>query len=298
MKKIKLGLMSCLVFGSLNGYALSAQPNKEVGQQTSKSKFIPQTKYEELLEQFSTPKTQLFNNNNDEGYGTNISADEYKILNELKMSDSKSIMLENQGTKEENEYEQSQPVEVDQGIPHISNFNSNWLYYFPQQWAAYGDAFVTNKNNVFGKQVGLVGHAALGGENRSSTLETAFGTTLHWEFDRWFKPVYRGVQWWTPGEQLYRALPANGTWAQLRVFGASSTQYKSAHDYGASRVGATYNWWLNEGGKGYYCSELVAFAWRFGANRDIIPQKRNWDYIWPMDLHDSPATYVYRGGIW
>jgi len=152
-------------------------------------------------------------------------------------------------------------------------------------------------NNIFGRQKNFVGHAALGGKNRSTTLETSYGNKLHWEANAWFRAAKPGVGYKTPGTHLYYAKPDNGTWAQMRVENASVKQYKAAHDYGNRNVGAPYNWQFRAGAEGFYCSELVAFAWRRAANLDIIPQKKTWHAILPMDLYESPVTYPHRGVI-
>jgi cell wall-associated NlpC family hydrolase len=208
-------------------------------------------------------------------------------------------MLENDGSKFKDEYKDSIPVQerwTGASIENLAKKQKNWTFYFNQQWGAYGDAFVVKNNNKFTKQKDFTGHAALGGQNRSTTLEAALGRKLGWEENRWFTPVYPGVDMRTPGKQLYRAVADNGTWAQLGVRGATLAQYKKAHDYGQKKKGAPYNWLFQSWGPGFYCSELVAFAWR-AAGIDIIPQKKTWNEIWPMDLYDSARTYTQRGII-
>jgi len=269
------------------------------GDDSYKEPFVPQTEYEKKLAEFSKPKVELFSND-DTAKGYHITDREHKILNELKMKESRRIMLENDGGKFKDEYKDSLPVQgrgTASSIEKLAKKQENWSYYLPQQWKAYGDAFVTNKNNIAGKQMNLVGHAALGGKHRSTTLETSFGSTLQWASNKWFRPAKKGVGSRTPGNHLYYAKADNGTWAQLRIKHASVAQYEKAHNYGATRVGATYNWHLQEKYDGFYCSELVAFAWRFGGNLDIIPQKGDWNFIMPMDLYDSPVTYAHRGVI-
>lgn len=294
MKKIQAGLTLLLTVFIVQTNVFVMEANA-ADKNIDKQQFVSQTEYEKTLEAFSQPSIQVFNDA-ENGNDSVITDEEHKILNEMKMAESKRIMQENIETKEDDEYALSQPVEGSQS--QISQFNKrNWSYYLPQKWKAYGDAFVTNKNIVFGKQKKYVGHAALGGENRSRTLETALGTTLQWKSNFWFRPNNPKVNSWTPGTHLYYAVPGNGTWAQLRVRNASIAQYQKAHDYGDAQVGAKYNATFRSSGKGFYCSEIVAFAWRIGANIDIIPQKKTWDYILPMDLYRSPITYVHRGVI-
>jgi len=150
----------------------------------------------------------------------------------MKIAESKRIMLENDGSKFKDEYKDSIPVE-ERGIgANIENLaktqKKNWSYYFPQQWMAYGDAFVTNKNDIGEKQVDLVGHAGLGGKNRSTTLETSFGSKLKWDENRWFTPNNPRVNSRTKGTHLYYAVAVNGTWAQMRVKNASVPRYYPA----------------------------------------------------------------------
>jgi len=295
MKKFKAIIMVFLTIIVFNGQVLSAQTTKHEHNKP-KPTFVPQTEYEQKLAEFDKPKIGLFNNNTNNEYGENITHEEFQILNEMKMAESKRIMLENDGTKFDDEYEDSLPVqETGTGLSTFAQ--KRWTFYLPQQWKAYGDAFVTNKNDVNGKDKQIVGHAALGGHNRSTTLETWWGTTLHWRANSWVRPVNENITPYTPGTYLYQGVRQNGTWAQLRVNNATNAQYTGAHDYGNRNVGATYNWHFNASYQGFYCSELVAFAWWYGANRDIIPQKKTWNAILPMDLYHSPETYVHRGGI-
>jgi len=269
------------------------------GDDRYKAPFVPQTEYEKKLAEFSKPKPGVLNTTESE-YGENITAEEHRILNEMKVKESKRIMLENDGSKFKDEYKDSIPVQergTSISIENLAKKQKKWSYYFPQQWKAYGDAFVTNMNNIFGRQKNFVGHAALGGKNRSTTLETSYGSKLHWEANAWFRAAKPGVGYKTPGTHLYYAKPDNGTWAQMRVENASVKQYKAAHDYGNRNVGAPYNWQFRAGAEGFYCSELVAFAWRRAANLDIIPQKKTWHAILPMDLYESPVTYPHRGVI-
>jgi len=256
-----------------------------------KGRYEAKTDYDKLLEEFDKPKPGLFHDSNNE-YGPNVTAEEFAILNEMKIKNSKRMMLENDGTKTPDQYEDSEPV------PDMTNFNGNWSYYFPQRWGAYGDPFVVKNNKKFVKSKDFTGHAALGGENRSTTLETAPGRTLGWENNKWFTPANKSVTPWTPGTHLYYAVPENGTWAQLGVHNASLNQYKRAHDYGQANKGAPYNWTFQSWGPGFYCSELVVFAWRRGAGIDIIPQYSSWNMIWPIDIYKSPKTYIQRGVIY
>jgi len=305
--EIFMRLMKCIVITFLafvtcviNPKVVWAQRTQNKGGDDSyKAPFVPQTEYEKKLAEFSKPKPGVLNTTESE-YGENITKEEHQILNEMKIKESKRIMLENDGSKFKDEYKDSLPVQgrgAASSIENLAKKQENWSYYLPQHWKAYGDAFVTNKNNIAGKQMNLVGHAALGGKHRSTTLETSFGSTLQWARNKWFRPAKKGVGSRTPGNHLYYAKADNGTWAQLRIKHASVAQYEKAHNYGATRVGATYNWHLQEKYDGFYCSELVAFAWRFGGNLDIIPQKGDWNFIMPMDLYDSPVTYAHRGVI-
>jgi len=295
MRKIKLIMTASLTIIMLNAQVLSAQTSKHENNKP-KPTFVPQTEYEKKLVEFDKPKIGLFNNNTNNEYGENIAPKEFKVLNEMKMKESRRRMVENDGTKFDDEYDESLPVE-DAG-KEVSTFaQKRWTFYLPQQWKAYGDAFVTNKNEVGRKEKQFVGHAALGGYDRSMTLETWWGTVLHWRENSWVRPVKANVNRWTPGTHLYEGARTNGIWAQLRVNNATNAQYVGAEAYGDRNVGATYNWHFNAGYQGFYCSELVAFAWWYGANRDIIPQKKTWNAILPMDLYNSPETYVHRGGI-
>jgi len=290
MKKTSLNFTIFLLIVLVQGQVLHAQTTtvmKERG--LPKEEFVPTTEYGRLLVEADQPKVGLFHNSTNE-YGPNTTKEEFRVLSEMKMVESKRIMQENDGAKTPNQYEESQPV------TGVTNFNGTFMYYFPQQWGAYGDAFVTKDNDKFSKPKDYTGHAALGGENRSTTLEAGLGRNLGWEENKWFSPVNWHINMSTPGIHLYRALYKNGTWAQVGVKGASVTQYKRAHDYGQSKVGSPYNWTFQEWGDGFYCSELVAFAWR-SVGIDIIPQYRTWNMIWPVDIYKSERTFTVRGYI-
>jgi len=299
MKNIKLGFIVLITSATImsNSDILRGQEktlDKSVG--ISKETYVPQTEYEKKLEEFSKPKMQLFNNGN-EKQEQELTTEQLRILSEMKLRESQRILAEDSEAKQVDAANLADIVGILDEAGTVSQFNNrNWSFYFPQKWGAYGDAFVTNKNQVFKKQKGLVGHAALGGYDRSATLEAAFGRTLGWESDRWFTPDDRNVDSWTPGTHLYYAIPANGTWAELGVRNASLAQYRRAHDYGDARTGWPYNISFREDGNGLYCSELVALAWR-SAGVDIIPQKKDWNYIWPMDIYESSKTFRIRGVI-
>jgi hypothetical protein len=212
------------------------------------------------------------------------------------MAESKRIMLENDGTKFDDEYETSQPVEnVSPGISTFFN-NGHWSFYFDQQWGAYGDPFIRKDEDKKQKAKDFTGHAALGDYNRSMTLEAMPGMTLGWRENIWFRPSNNKVNSRTPGKHLYYALPNNGGWAQLRVYGANDKAYKKAHDYGDSRVGAPYNGSFMKNDISLYCSEVVVFSWD-AAGINIIPGHWGRNFIWPMNIYDSPKTYTYRGVI-
>jgi len=261
------------------------------------SAYVASTEYEKKLVAFSRPKPQLFSTD-DPVKGYHITDEEHRILNEMKMTESKKIMLENDGTKFDNEYEASIPVEgVSVGISNFFN-NGHWSYYFTQQWGAYGDPFIRKDEDKKQKAKDYTGHAAIGDYNRSITLEAMPKTNLSWRENIWFMPANKNVRARTPGVHLYYALPNNGGWAQLRVKGATDDEYRRAHAYGNSRLGAPYNSSFMKNKNSLYCSEVVVFAWD-AAGMNIIPG--HWggrNFIWPMNIYDSPKTYVVRGGIY
>jgi len=290
---MKLLLITSLAAVTLQGGKLSA--NAQVGGGI----VVPttfQSEYQKKLHEFSKPKRQLFTSG-DPARGYHITEDEHQILNEMKMAESKRIMLENDGTKSNNEYAMSQPVQSSK--PSLSPFfdNRHWSFYFDQQWSAYGDPFIRKDEDKKQKAKDFTGHAALGDYNRSVTLDAMPGKTLAWYVNAWFRPGDRNVTPWTKGKYLYYALPNNGGWAQLRIHGASDAQYRKAHAYGNSRVGAPYNGSFMKNNISLYCSEVVVFAWD-AAGVNIIPD--HWggrNFIWPMNIYDSNKTYVVRGVI-
>jgi len=292
------------------------------GDESYKAPFVPQTEYEKKLAEFSKPKGELFTIG-DSARGYHITNEEHKILNGLKMKESRRIMLENDGTKFDDEWETSQPL--DNTSLGISNFfnNGHWSFYFDQQWGAYGDPFIRKDEDKKQKTKDFTGHAAIGDYKRIVTLEAMPGQTLSWRRDVWFRPANNKVRPETSGKHLYYALPNNGGWAQLRIKGAEDKQYKKARAYGNSRVGAPYNNSFMKNDNSLYCSEVVVFSWDglrtnclmqssrhshrwlgaalgnhlFGHGINIIPGHWGRNFIWPMNIYDSPKTYVYRGLI-
>jgi hypothetical protein len=292
MKTIKVFMSVVLSVATLQGYVLLAQGRSRTGTEV---RYNFQRDYEKKLAEFSKPKKQLFTSG-DPARGYHITDEEHKILNEMKMAESKRIMLENDGTKFDDEYETSQPVEnVSPGISTFFN-NRHWSFYFDQQWGAYGDPFIRKDEDKKQKAKDFTGHAALGDYNRSMTLEAMPGTNLEWKRDVWFGPANDEVTPWTRGKHLYYAKPNNGGWAQLRIYGAKDAQYRKAHAYGNSRVGAPYNASFMKNDTSLYCSEVVVFAWD-AAGINIIPGHWGRNFIWPMNIYDSPKTYAFRGVI-
>jgi len=295
MKKSKLLLTLLLSISVLSPQSASAEErflSKEEIARMPKERVVPETEYQKKLMEFSKPKPGLFNSGDSE-YGPNITKNEFQILSELKKEESNRISRESGDEKFGGEYEYIEP-EIE--ISNFGPYNATLSYYFDQQWDAWGDPFVTKDNNIFRKGPNFWGHAALGGENRSTTLEAGPFRNLGWEENAWFRPAHSWVNAWTPGRHKYIAKPYDGTWAELRINGAKDWQYKVAHDFGQLNVGMPYNWKFHAKAGGFYCSEIVAFAWKH-AGIDIIPQKDSWDRIWPIDLYNSWRTKEIRGYI-
>jgi len=59
------------------------------------------------------------------------------MKNEMKIAESKRIMLENDGSKFKDEYKDSIPVEEREtgaSIENLAKKQKNWTFYFNQQW--------------------------------------------------------------------------------------------------------------------------------------------------------------------
>lgn len=193
------------------------------------------------------------------------------------------------GAKEDNEAESSQPA---QSMLRAAK----WSYY---GWNGAGDIFISTYT-TFGAGIGDMGHAALGGDNPSTTIEApGQGKVTQWFTNKWFD--------YNKSSGLLTAKHDNGAWAWYRVYSVSLQQYQDAKNYAHNKIlGAPYPdniaytfYNPNMSRWEYHCAEVVHFAWLRGAGKVV---SNSWDNkaIGPYGLgpqNKYGATYRYRGDL-
>lgn len=135
-----------------------------------------------------------------------------------------------------------------------------------------GDILVTLDTVSSGSSAWAGGHAGIVYDN--TTVVESFGN----------KGDLNGVRKWANDWNT-----RYDHFKQLRVSGASSTNYSSAKSYASTKVGLPYNYnFFNiDTTSSFYCSQLVWRAWNH-QGYDL----NDGGAVWPVDLIESSNTYV------
>ncbi|TLG71180.1 hypothetical protein [Culicoidibacter larvae] len=224
--------------------------------------------------------------NNPQEYYTNEDLAKLEALNNVRADKIMELGVAG-GAKEDNEMESSQPVMSMQRA-------AKWSYY---GWNGAGDIFIHTYTPF---PMGDFGHAGLGGDTPSTTIEAkGEGKVVKWYSDQFF--TYK------PSTGLLTAVHDNGAWAWYRVYSASLQQYQDAKNYAHNKIlGAPYpkdiHWTFynpNMSSWEYHCAEVVHFAWLRGAGKLVSNSKDN-KAVGPYGLgpqNKYGATYRYRGDL-
>ncbi|MGL5020753.1 MAG: hypothetical protein ACRC5R_01830 [Mycoplasmatales bacterium] len=70
----------------------------------------------------------------------------------------------------------------------------------------------------------------------------------------------------------------------------------NAVNYSRSKLGYPYNWKFSELGGGFYCSELVKFAWL--STGHVVNAGGGRNAITPMSIANSSNTIKIEGNLW
>lgn len=149
---------------------------------------------------------------------------------------------------------------------NIQNSNTREL----PKWDNYGDIFVRKTSSYTWS---LTGHAGIGDYDRYYTIEAYpdTGVTFHYDYDKWKNEPTAGI---------------------YRPYNVTTANYRSATDYSIRQLGSPYNKSFKADGEGYYCSELVFFAWKYATGLRLRTTSYADDYILPSELANSPQTYA------
>lgn len=159
------------------------------------------------------------------------------------------------------------------------NSKTRMAYASANPWNNYGDIFVSRASVL---TASLTGHAGLGEYNRGWTIESYPYSKTEEGVN-----VSSGVQ----RHNRYYDWKRDGSAGIYRPYNTSSGAFGRVLDYCRARIGEPYNFSFTSGGSGYYCSELVYFAWK---NSEGINLRTNTslgdNFIVPAELANSPRT--------
>lgn len=141
---------------------------------------------------------------------------------------------------------------------------------FLESWVNYGDIFVSRTSKI---TPSLTGHAGIGDFDKGWTIESYpdDGVRFRSRYSSWKSDATAG---------MYR--PSN----------VSGLDYTQATNYAINQIGSSYNGTFTTAGSGFYCSELVYFAWK---NASGLKLRTNTalgeNFIWPSELADTSQTF-------
>ncbi|CUQ22821.1 Uncharacterized distant relative of cell wall-associated hydrolases [Turicibacter sanguinis] len=153
-------------------------------------------------------------------------------------------------------------------------------------WTLHGDILVTNGKG-FASSL-YVGHAAIADIDKNWYVESCPKGKCSGATDE-------GVQYRSDYNTVWQKQPSS-SWGRFEVRGATKSDYLNSLGFAQARVGLPYNGDFNSSGSGYYCSELVAVAWKRGGEKVVISGS-DYEYILPMELVWSSNTYRVEGGL-
>lgn len=172
----------------------------------------------------------------------------------------------------------------DKLIPTKDNIVDTYLYDEPSipNWTRLGDILVTTTGKTSDE---YIGHAGICDVDEGYTIES-WGLKL--SPDKINGVAYRNFydSYWKKQTK----------WGRFMVSGADGNAYVYANEYAQNQIGSPYNYTFTTIGNGYYCSELVAYAWK-SAGFNVIGGSSNYNAILPSKLATSSNTYSVEGNL-
>ncbi|MGL4953119.1 MAG: hypothetical protein ACRC5Q_04880 [Culicoidibacterales bacterium] len=223
--------------------------------------------------------------------------DELSLLYENTTERLKLLAIESELTAKKAEIQtfyESNPEITQQLFPKETSNSSIYSgKYYPvaddlatPNWSLFGDILVTNAKDSTSSL--YVGHAAIADIDTNWYVESCPKTKCN-------GAPREGVQYRQDYNQVWKSKP-NSSWGRFLVRNASTQNYMNALGYAQSMVGMPYNWKFSSLGGGFYCSELVAFAWATGGGVKVI-SGLDYEAILPIELVWSANTYRVDGGL-